>query len=128
MSDSDQQIARAVLASIQPPKKPAIPVPPSSLHEIYYESSSMSYQMRNHRNRYIKLSKADVFGHLVNAGLNPFPVNGALQSEVELAVLEIQQNYDVDFVGSLAGYRKGLSKFGDTHFLVTTEPTFVVPV
>ncbi|MDB6154762.1 MAG: hypothetical protein JWL90_3215 [Chthoniobacteraceae bacterium] len=139
-NDADKsKIAQTILKTLQNPGSPKIPIGASTsvivpspvaafpIPLIYYDSSTGSYWLHNGCKRFIKISKADVEKHLIALGLAQYPSKGEALSEVDEMILSIQHEHDVEIVGSLAGYAKGLVTFGDTRILVTKEPTFVKP-
>jgi hypothetical protein len=99
--------------------------PPPQL-EVYYDKVSKYYYMLT-GGHYVPMARQDLRGQLVACGWDPAVPKGDVQSPVELEILRILRENHVDFIGALAGHRKGLKTYGDVRCLITSEPKFIVP-
>jgi hypothetical protein len=97
--------------------------------EIYYDGITTAFWVHNDRNGWIKVTTQDVKARLAKIGYSRQKGLGAQQiSQVDLALIRIQESHDVDYVGSLAGYKTGVYVINESRILVRDSPRLIVPI
>ncbi len=113
------------------PEESAI-VPPDSappqrkLPPFYYDQdSNKDYFIPDTRDGYVRVRQSTVRSLLAYLGYMLKPEKGQILSEVDEKIIAIQTEHNVDFVGSLAGYKAGY--YPEIRSLITSSPTFINP-
>jgi len=101
-------------------------VAPPVRMEVYYDKVSKYYYMR-HDGHFIPISRIALWGQLAAAGWDASVMKGESLSPADCEILRIQREHHVDFVGPIAGRKKGFVEFSGTRCLILFEPTFIQP-
>ena len=99
--------------------------PEAKLGEVYFDHAAGCYWVQNSRGDWIRINMADLMRRLKAAGFRPRCEPGAAASEVYQKIIEIQNEHDVAYAGSLAGYRKGITEVCGKRLLITDEPKLI---
>lgn len=94
---------------------------------FYYEKDRKEYIRRNART-WISLTEGQFKKDLVKFGYNEKKNKGERLSEVDLMLIELRENKDIDYFGSLAGYDKGYYEIGNKRLLITEGPNIIPAV
>lgn len=115
-----QQPEQPAAAAQKPPAKEKGPI-------AYYDSFGKGYWTKNSREEWVQWKEGDLRRLLRSRGVSSKMSKDDDLSEVEEALLEIQQKHDVHFAGQLAGYPTGLVEVCSSRVLVTKGPRLVKP-
>jgi hypothetical protein len=130
-SSNSQTVAQNIAAELRgssnaPASTPMAPLP-LALPTVYYNKSNLIFWMETASGDYIPLGRPDLEDHLVAAGLRRKRLKHEALSQVDNEIVRIQRVNHLDFVGDLAGHRKGIVRFGSTRCLIIDEPKFIEP-
>lgn len=93
---------------------------------IYYDAERKEYLLENNASRWISYNQAQIKrklrarGYSAKAGDNPL-------SEVENFMEQAEENFDIQFVGPIAGKMAGFYQENGFRFLVTDGPQLIDP-
>jgi Family of unknown function (DUF5906) len=102
----------------------------ASLPEIYYYGATREYWAKGKQGNWLPGGVEDVRRRLKKAGLstsNPEGRDGRRLSDIDEAILFIQDQKEVQWVGSLAGYKSGVYEMGGNRILVRSSPNLIQP-
>jgi hypothetical protein len=94
--------------------------------EAYYDSSKRTYLMRNGAGRWHSLDQAGFRLRLREHGFATARPQDGLLSPADKEMLRIQNEFDVQYAGSLSGRTAGFYDENGTRFLVTSSPQISV--
>ena len=94
---------------------------------IYYDPERGCYWTKNDRDNWIKVGMVDVERHLKVLKFHSGTPKGQTVFQTDLIIDAIQRSMDVEYVGSLAGYQKGVFEFGGRRLLIVDSPVLVTP-
>jgi hypothetical protein len=97
------------------------------IEQTFYDPAKGKYLVKNHEGRWDDWNETAVRRKLRQAGLSSLPPRDGSLSEVEEALLTIQEEQAVDYSGPLAGREKGFFRFNGVRVLVTSDAPLVVP-
>ncbi len=93
---------------------------------IYFEHSKNCYWTHNNHGGWIRLSPPDMKIQLQHRGLSPKrPPKSNCLSEVDEAIIIIQNEEYIEFAGPLAGHKSDLYEYHGKRILVTDSPHFI---
>lgn len=95
------------------------------LPEVYYDGHANSYWRENASGGWQKINETSLKTELISQGHFPYPKDGSLLSEVEVAKRDIQLHQDILFAGPLAGYDAGHQTILNQSILVTQSPRVI---
>ncbi len=95
---------------------------------IYYDPERGSFWKPDDRDIWIKISETGIARHLAEAGFDPQKPKGGAISQVGRILNKIQLSMNVEYAGSLAGYRKGITEFAGKRLLILDSPKLIEPV
>jgi hypothetical protein len=101
--------------------------PSSRLGPVYFDPNLGCYWIENSRGDWIKNNTSDLIRRLKAAGFARTLEPGATVSQLDQQIIQIQDEQDVAYAGSLAGYRKGVADVCGRRVLVTDEPKLIEP-
>ncbi|MFZ4764340.1 MAG: hypothetical protein ACOYMN_05255 [Roseimicrobium sp.] len=125
------QATKASMGARRSAKSRAAGTPPV---EAYYDAQNKEYLHRNGRGVWRSYSEAQFKRILKSGGISgriPKDEHGvpmASLSDVDCALLTLQDRHDVDYHGSLCGRSAGFYEENGIRFLVTNSPQFIEPV
>jgi hypothetical protein len=98
--------------------------------EMYYDSPRTKFWAKNDREGWIMIRDTDVRRILGEMGFRkaPAPDKDEKVSQIDSIMTAIQRSNDVDYAGSLAGYRRGVYEIGGSRVLVRDSPHIIEPV
>jgi hypothetical protein len=107
------------------PNKPSTPQPITleSFGEVpdYFEPQSSRYLARTSTGRWLPLTETGYKRLLRSRGYHPKPDNGDPLSEVDAAILEVQDQRDIGYYGSVCGQNAGILHTNGQRVLVTED-------
>ncbi|CAN5842935.1 hypothetical protein BH11VER1_BH11VER1_22950 [soil metagenome] len=134
ITDKIEQIAESKKAKI----KAAVPITQKKSLDltglVYYDASSKEYLYKNERKIWRAYGDAAIKRILKFLGFRasiPKDENGTPTdklSDVDYALIELQDKHDVDYHGKLCGRSAGFYDENGTRFLVTNSPQLIEPV
>lgn len=95
--------------------------------EIYYDSPRTKFWARNDREGWIMVGQGDVVRFLAKAGYRTARQKKEKVSQVDELLIAIEKSADVDYAGSLAGYRAAVYEIGGNRILVRNSPEIIEP-
>jgi hypothetical protein len=101
-----------------------------SLPEIYYYGAAREYWAKGNQGNWLSGGVEDVRRRFKKAGLsasNPEGRDGRTLSDIDEAILFIQDHKEVHWVGPLAGYKAGVYDISGNQILVKTSPKLIEP-
>lgn len=106
------------------------PICPESFGEApdYFEPQSSRYLVRNSTGRWLPLTEAGFKRHLRARGLKNKADEGSTLSEVDAAILEVQDRRDISHYGPICGQNAGLLEVNGQRILVTEDMRLPEPV
>ena len=93
----------------------------------WYDNFGHSYLVKNARGVYAPHTEGQFKRYLRGKGYKAKPDEFCLTSDAEEEMMELINEYDVDYSGPLAGYMKGIQEFDGLRVLITTEPNIIEP-
>jgi hypothetical protein len=96
--------------------------------ETYYDIERKEFLTQNAQGVWYGRTEAQYKRELLARGISPQKIPLSLISPLDEALLRIQHEQGVDFVGPLAGYHEGFHDFSPLRCLVTTSPSLVTPL
>ena len=93
----------------------------------YYDSRRREYLVRDKLGGWLPLNETQYKRRLRRDGLRSKAEDGELISEVDARLLEVQEEFNIDYAGPVAGYDSGFYTEGETRFLVTRSPNVPKP-
>ena len=100
----------------------------SETHQVYYDANNKYYWLQNNRGGWITNNEGQASRALRSWEISDKRREGELTSPVDDALLEIQQDKDVQYAGPLAGYMSGMHEVLGRRILVTESPQLIEPV
>jgi hypothetical protein len=99
------------------------PIRAESFGEVpdYFEPQSSRYLVRNSTGRWLPLTEAGYKRHLRARGLKSKPDEGTTLSDIDAAILEVQDRRDVSHYGPICGQNAGLLEVNGQRILVTED-------
>ena len=95
--------------------------------QIFYDSNRTSYWAPNSRDGWIMITTQDVRRWLKERGCRSEAKVKEKVSEIDSLLTSFQREFDVDYAGSLAGYRRGSYEIGGKRILVKDSPILIEP-
>lgn len=102
------------------------PTPPLPL-DAYYDSAHQNYLIADQDGNWMSVNSATIKTRLKQRGLSTRAFEGQLVSGVDEAMMRIQDERNVQYVGNLAGYTKGIHYINGAKILVTHSPKIIIP-
>ncbi|MFA5322059.1 MAG: CHC2 zinc finger domain-containing protein [Smithella sp.] len=99
----------------------------SSLADIYYDNGKKEFLRKNDRGDYQSLTEAQLKQQLAYMGFQPVKFKGETVSEINKILIDIRNKNDVNYAGSLAGWKKGLFEINSSRILITEAPRLIEP-
>lgn len=99
-----------------------IPLPP-----LYYHARDTSYWRQAKSGGWIKVNDTSAKNFVAEYGYKKSPKEPGTNSEVDKAMMNVQSDQNVAYVGSLAGYDAGIQLMASNRVLVTDSPKFIKP-
>ena len=111
------------------PITPPLPITPESFGEVpdYFEPQTGRYLVRNPSLRWVPLNETCYKRQLRSRGLKVKPDEGDLLSEIDSAILEVQDHRDVSHYGPICGKNSGLLRANGQRILVTENMRLPLP-
>ena len=103
------------------------PPEPEKPKEYYYDAERKEYLKRTSR-RWIALSESQFKKQLLSDGISGKKGKDEPLSDVDKSILDIRENYNVDYAGSLAGYNEGFHEICGSAVLITDSPQIIKPI
>lgn len=97
------------------------------LPDIFYAGGKTGYFIPSQNGTWIDANESTVKRLLRREGYSPEISEDARLSEVEAALLRIQEEQNVAYAGPLAGYQAGLFEMGGNRILVTKSVRLIQP-
>jgi len=94
---------------------------------FYYDKNKKEYLLKNKRKCWLSLSEMQFKKELAHRGMRPHKEKGENVSEADEFIIQLRDDRDVDYVGSLAGYASGFYEIDGRRVLVTDSPTIIKP-
>ena len=94
---------------------------------FYYDKNQKEYLLKNRRKCWLSLSETQFKKELAHRGMRPHKEKGENVSEADEFIIQLRDDRDVDYVGSLAGYASGFYEIDGRRVLVTDSPTIIKP-
>ena len=110
------------MSAIIPLPSQALPLP-----EFYYDHTRSCCWSKNSQGGWIQKNEASIKRELRAAGYSSRQGQAELVTQLDQILIRIQNENDVAFAGSLAGYSKGVHEVGGQRILVTESPTLILP-
>lgn len=102
--------------------------PPSPFPlDAYYDSAHQNYLVSDQDHNWMSVSATDVKVRLKQLGFSSRVYENQTISGVEEIVIRIQNERNVQYVGNLAGYTKGIHYINGAKILVTHSPKVIIP-
>ena len=98
-----------------------------SLPDIYYYGAGREYWVKGNLGNWLSGGVEDVRRRLRRAGLSSSRPDGRRLSDIDEAILFIQDNKEITWVGSLAGFQAGVYQMGGNRILVKSSPKLIEP-
>lgn len=95
--------------------------------DVYYDHQRGTYLTKNDRGGWISMNETSIKRLLKSFGYSTNPPKGLLVSPLDEMLVRIQQENDVAFAGSIAGYRAGICEVFGSRILVTESPKLIEP-
>lgn len=92
---------------------------------IFYDYNQRLFWIQDDRGVWILISSADVKRELRGMGFRSTKEDDENLSQVETIISTIQRSNNVDYAGSLAGYRTGFYSISGKRILVRDSPVFI---
>jgi hypothetical protein len=106
----------------------AKPITPKALGEAdYFHPQTGKFIVRMGAGRWIPLNNAGFNRVLRSRGLKRKPDEGCTLSEIDRAILEVQNHNDVDYFGRLCGRNSGFIEENGNRILVTEDMQLIEP-
>jgi len=96
--------------------------------EFFYDKNQKEYLLKNKRKCWLSLSETQFKKELAHRGMRPHKEKGENLSEADEFIIQLRDERDVDYVGSLAGYNSGFYEIDGRRILVTDSPNIIKPV
>lgn len=125
-ADAELTAVRAKRATKKAKEKLPRKAPPE-VFEAYYNSARKEFLTRNSGGRWLSHNENSFKRLLRSKGYRLKPNEGDNISEVEAAMLQLMNEKDVKFTGSLAGRDAGFFDENGIRFLVTDSPQLLSP-
>lgn len=94
--------------------------------DIYYDVNRSCFWVQNPQGQWIKTNETSTKRRLKKKGLCP-QVNKSNLSEIEDAIIKIEDENSIDYAGSLAGYPIGIHEISGKKILITEERKQIIP-
>jgi hypothetical protein len=95
--------------------------------QIFYDSNRTMYWAPNSRDGWIMITTVDVKRWLKERGCRNKAKGKEKVSEIDALLTAFQREFDVEYAGSLAGYRRGSYEIGGKRILVKDSPILIEP-
>jgi hypothetical protein len=95
--------------------------------KAYYDKHAGGYWYQDSKGTWIRLKETDFIRFLKVLGFNDKPYGPEIQSPVDQALMSIQMDQNVDYVGPLAGYQPGLIEMEGQCILIDKGPKIIRP-
>jgi len=95
--------------------------------KIFYDHTRTLFWAPNSHEGWIIIKISDVRRWLEERGCGSKPKKGEKVSEIDTLLNVIQREFDVEYAGSLAGYRHGVYQVNGKRILVKDSPTLIEP-
>lgn len=95
--------------------------------ECYYEISTGYYLVTNRENDWIPQTESQIKRRLKAAGVGRVNSDQTGLTQVDMALLHLQNTWSVAYAGPVAGYSRGLHIENNKKILITTEAHFITP-
>jgi hypothetical protein len=95
--------------------------------DIFYDSHRAMFWAPNSRDGLVAIKTSDVRRWLEERGCRNKPKRKERVSEIDALLTALQRECDVDYAGSLAGYRRGVYEIGGKRILAKDSPTLIEP-
>jgi hypothetical protein len=95
--------------------------------EIFYDPNRTMFWAPNSRDGWVTIKTSDVRRWLKERGCRNEAKGKESVSEIDSLLTIFQREFDVDYAGSLAGYRRGLYEVGGKRILVKDSPVLIEP-
>jgi len=93
----------------------------------YYDNSTKSYWINDRRGEWIQVNESSLRRHLKKNGLSPICPKDELLSELDYALVDIQEGFTVSYAGPLSGYSAGVLETCGSRVLITSSPRLIEP-
>lgn len=106
------------------------PAPLSSIPipiDAYYDSSGGKYLIADRDGNWMPVDASSIKLRLRKKGLGNRPTDSQLICSIDDAILRIQDERNVQYVGGLAGFSRGSCIINGARVLVTHSPTLIIP-
>ena len=100
---------------------------PAEKEDFYYDKDRKEYLLLNSRKCWLSLVETQFKKELALRGLHMHKDKKELVSEADKFIINLRDKRDVDYVGSLAGFKSGLYKIDGRRVLVTDSPNIIEP-
>jgi len=94
---------------------------------FYYDKSRKEYLLQNKRKCWLSLAETQFKKELAHRGMRPHKEKHENLSEADEFIIQLRDERDVDYVGSLAGYASGFYEIDGRRVLVTDSPAIIKP-
>jgi Family of unknown function (DUF5906) len=108
-------------------KKAGTPAQSKEESFVYFDAGRNCYWIRDHRDHWILINETQFKRMLRREGVSPKTLENAYVSPLDLRLIDIQQKFNVDYAGSLAGYSTGIYEIGERRVLVIDSPRIIEP-
>ena len=95
--------------------------------DVAFDFQRGCYWKCDERGAWITFDQSRIRRHLKAAGLSPQKPEGCLLSPLEEELTVIEEQYNVDYAGPLAGYPAGIHNSQEKRILVTQSPNIIRP-
>jgi len=95
---------------------------------FYYDKARKEYLLQNKRKCWLSLAETQFKKELAHRGMRPHKEKHENVSPVDEFIINLRDDRDVDYVGSLAGYPSGFYEINGRRILVTDSPHIIEPV
>lgn len=94
---------------------------------LYYDSGKLTYYGKNNRGGWVAIQAHDAKRWIAQAGFRTRVRKHQTISEADQILVAIQKINDVQYAGSLAGYRLGIYEIEGARILVKDSPLLIEP-
>jgi hypothetical protein len=96
--------------------------------EFYYDSALTTFWVKDGRSSWMRVTEGSVKARLKKLGYRAKAQDGQSISPVDLMVVEIQDHHNIDYAGSLAGWKSGVYMINEKRILVRDSPKLIEPM
>lgn len=104
------------------------PSPVCTSLDLWWLNGSDRYFRPSSRGTWLEVSTSDLRRRLKMEGVRSRAAEGSTCGDLDRTLVHIQEERNVDFAGSLAGYRCGVYDLGEIKVLVKDSPRLIEPV